>query len=190
MPTPAYVLRGDRAALGPLRREYATSISASFNDPEIRHNLAHRGLVSPEGQEAWIDEQIQLAAAPRPAGVVFAIHDPDDGMLVGVAGLEDVDWAFGRANFGIWIGPRRGIGLGTEATRLVLDWAFNLMGLHNVALEVYDFNEPARRCYAAAGFREIGTRRGAAVTLGRRCDVILMDVTADDFESPVLERPR
>ena len=84
------------------------------------------------------------------------------------------------------MGPRRGLGIGTDATRLVLDWAFTLMGLHSILLETYAWNEQAQRAYLSAGFREIGRRRGAAVTLGRRCDVILMDAVADDFESPVL----
>jgi RimJ/RimL family protein N-acetyltransferase len=190
MSSPTYVIRGDRAALGTLRREYAAMISAWFNDPEVRRGLAHRGLPSPEGQVAWIDEQIELGNGPRPRGVTFAIHDVEDGELVGVTGLENIDWAFGRADFGIWVGPRRGLGIGTDATRLVLDWAFTLMGLHNVALEVYDWNEQAQRSYVNAGFREIGRRRGAAVPFGERCDVILMDATADEFESPVLEKLR
>ena len=65
----------------------------------------------------------------------------------------------------------------------MLEWAFTLMGLQNVMLESYDWNEQARRAYVAAGFREIGRRRGAAVALGERCDLILMDAVADGFES-------
>lgn len=186
MQPPAYIVEGARAALGPMRREYATVLSAGFNDPEVRRGLAHRGLMSEEAEEAWIAKQIEASAEPRPRNVLFAIHDPDDATVVGLAGLENIDWAFGRADFGIYLGERRGTGIGSDATRLVLDWAFTIMGLHSVLLETYDWNEQARRAYAAAGFREIGRRRAAAVTLGRRCDVILMDAVADDFESPVL----
>jgi diamine N-acetyltransferase len=188
MAAPTYVLRGERAALGTLRREHAEQVSGWFNDPEVRRGLAHRGVVAPEGQEAWIDEQIAASSKPRPSTVTFAIHDAEDGALVGVCGLERIDWAFGRAEFGIMIGWRRGLGIGTEAIRLVLDWAFRLMGLHNVALETYAWNEQAQRAYLRAGFHMIGIRRGAAVTLGRRCDVILMDATADEFASPVIGR--
>lgn len=53
-------------------------------------------------------------------------------------------------------------------------------------LETYDFNEAAKRAYERAGFRVIGRRRDAVLALGRRCDVILMDATADDFDSPGL----
>jgi diamine N-acetyltransferase len=61
----------------------------------------------------------------------------------------------------------------------VLDWAFRIIGLRNVMLETYDFNEAAKRAYERAGFREIGRRRDAVLALGRRSDSILMDATPD-----------
>ena len=61
-----------------------------------------------------------------------------------------------------------------------------MIGLHNVMLETYVFNERAKRAYERAGFREIGRRRDAVRALGRRWDSILMDATAADFDSPVL----
>ena len=76
-----------------------------------------------------------------------------------MCGLEDIDHNFLRAEFGIFLGQRRGTGIGTDATRLVLDWAFTMLGLHNVMLESYAFNEPAMRAYERAGFRVIGRRR-------------------------------
>ena len=39
-----------------------------------------------------------------------------------------------------------------------------------------------------AGFKVIGRRRDAVRALGRRWDSILMDATADGFESPLLAR--
>ena len=63
-----------------------------------------------------------------------------------------------------------------------------MIGLRNVMLETYDFNEAAQRAYERAGFRVIGRRRDAVLALGRRCDVILMDATVDDFDSPGLAK--
>ena len=68
--------------------------------------------------------------------------------------------------------------------------SFAMLGLHNVMLETYGFNEQARRAYERAGFRLIGRRRDAVQVLGRRWDSFLMDATAADFESPVLARFR
>ena len=63
--------------------------------------------------------------------------------------------------------------------RLVLDWAFRIVGLRNVMLETYTFNEAALRAYERAGFQVIGRRRDAVRAQGRRWDSILMDAVAE-----------
>jgi RimJ/RimL family protein N-acetyltransferase len=51
----------------------------------------------------------------------------------------------------------RGAGLGTAAVCLILDYAFNGLDLHRIALQVLDSN-PARRLYERLGFRDEGLR--------------------------------
>jgi diamine N-acetyltransferase len=109
---------------------------------------------------------------------------------VGTTSLMRIDWRLSRAEFGIALGERRGTGLGTEATRLTLDWAFNMLGLHNVMLTVLPTNAAAIRAYEKAGFERIGPRRDALSVMGRRGDELLMDAVAGGFESPVLAARR
>ena len=87
----------------------------------------------------------------------------------------------GGANLGISLGERRNQGLGSEATRLTLDWGFHVLGLQNVLLETLAWNEAAIRAYEKAGFRRIGVRRKAAMSRGGRADVVLMDAIPADF---------
>jgi RimJ/RimL family protein N-acetyltransferase len=188
MPEHEFLISGERAALGLLRREQLPRLAAWFNDPDVRRGLAHRGIVNEDAETAWYEHVTEAARQPRPSEVGFAIHDAADGELVGVCGLENIDHNFSRADFGIFLGQRRGTGIGTDATRLVLDWAFTIIGLHNVMLESYEFNEQAIRAYERAGFQLIGTRRDSVRALGRRWDSILMDATAEGFDSPVLGR--
>ena len=54
-------------------------------------------------------------------------------------------------------------------------------------LGTFSFNERALRCYGAVGFREIGRRRQARIVGDRRYDVVLMDILAEEFESPVVQ---
>jgi len=109
----------------------------------------------------------------------FTVYDLTDLTPVGNTLLVRIDHHQGTAEFGILIGERRGQGLGTEATRLTLDWGFTVLGLHNILLTTFSLNTAALRAYEKAGFREIGRRRGAVVTLGHRFDHILMDAVAD-----------
>jgi diamine N-acetyltransferase len=186
MPDRPFLVTGERAALGLLAREQVPEITTWFNDPEVKRGLAHRGVVSEEGAAAWYERTVEEGRSNRPTELAFAIHAADDGAFVGICGLDGIDHNFSRAEFGIYVGTRRGEGIGTDATRLALDWAFTVIGLHNVMLEVTDFNEQAIRAYERAGFKPIGRRRDAIRALGRRWDTILMDATAAEFESPVL----
>jgi diamine N-acetyltransferase len=63
-----------------------------------------------------------------------------------------------------------------------------MLGLHNVILSVLPSNVRAIRAYEKAGFQHVGTRRAAVISLGERCDEMLMDAVRDGFESPVLAR--
>ena len=98
----------------------------------------------------------------------------------------DISHRHRRAKFGIALGERRGQGLGTDATRLALDWAFTVLSLRNVLLEVYPWNAGAIRAYEKAGFKLIGRRREALLHHGRYWDEIYMDALASDFTGSVL----
>jgi diamine N-acetyltransferase len=186
--TQPFLLTGGRAALGTLDPAHAPLLSAWMNDPEVRRGLAFRGVVDLPAEERWIQEMSEAGAERHPQTVGFAVHDTEDREPVGVCSLEQIDHAFGRCEFGIFLGRRRGSGIGTDATRLALDWAFHMLNLRNVMLETYDFNAAAQRAYERAGFRVIGRRRDSVLALGRRWDVILMDATADEFDSPGLAK--
>jgi diamine N-acetyltransferase len=105
---------------------------------------------------------------------------------IGFTYLSDI--AEQKAEFGIVIGERacQGKGYGTEATRLMLDYAFNILNLHNVMLKVAAYNEAGIRAYEKAGFQVIGRRREVKMINGKRWDMIYMDCLATEFESPVM----
>jgi diamine N-acetyltransferase len=181
-----YLIEGERAALGPLRRELATTYAAWVNRVEVKSGLTNLGIFDPEAEEAWIAETANANAELEPRIASFTIYDRRDGAPVGTCSLFDISHRHRRAKFGILLGERRGEGIGTEATRLVLDWAFNVLSLLNVLLEVYPWNGGAIRAYEKAGFKLIGRRRGALLHHGRRWDEIYMDAVASEFTGSVL----
>lgn len=172
---PDYVITGERVALGPLRVDLADSYRRWVHDPETRQNLLIVGMYTVEVEEEWVRDIAAKSSGLYPEAALFTIYDRSDGAPVGTCGLSEIDWRFARAEFGITLGERRGQGLGTEAVRLTLDWAFRMLGLHNVLLGVLPSNPAAIRSYEKAGFRRVGARRGAVVARGERVDEILMD---------------
>ena len=72
----------------------------------------------------------------------FTIYERETLRPVGNTALHGVDHRNRSATFGILIGEPecRGKGYGTESTRLMLDYAFTALGLHNVMLTVFECN--------------------------------------------------
>ena len=183
---PDFIVVGEKVALGPLLRDLAAEYARWMNQPEVRDGLVHLGVATPESQEKWVDENLVQAAKREPEGVEFTVYDRADSAPVGTAGLFHIAHAQGRAELGIAIGERRGRGLGTEATRLVLDFAFNVLRLRNVLLETLEWNVAGQVAYERAGFRRVGVRRGAAISRGRPTDIVIMDAVPEDFGRSVL----
>jgi RimJ/RimL family protein N-acetyltransferase len=135
-------------------------------------------------------EQAAYEAAVRDEHLVaFTVYDAATAQPIGLAYLGEIDDRHRTADFGLVIGEAafRGRGYGTEATRLVLDYAFTVRGLHNVGLSVYAYNHAGQRAYARAGFREVGRRRQARRLGSQPWDVIYMDCLATEFVSPLLD---
>jgi RimJ/RimL family protein N-acetyltransferase len=120
----------------------------------------------------------------------FTVYETDGWKPIGVTWLSDIDARHGTAELSIFIGEaeRRGRGLGTEAVRLTLEYAFRALGLYSVMLVVLEFNSPARRAYERAGFRQFGFRKGSYVWNGRRWDDVYMECPAEGWESPTSAR--
>jgi diamine N-acetyltransferase len=173
---PGFVVEGERVALGPLRLDLAPLLQRWSNDLEVANA---NGWVVPWTLDA---QRERLASRSGPGFADFTVYDRSDQEPVGFSSLFHIDHRNGSADFGIFLGERRDRGLGTEATRLTLDWAFTVLGLHNVMLSVAGWNRRAIRTYAKVGFREIGRRRKAGVTMGRRYDAVFMDILASEFQ--------
>ena len=68
-----------------------------------------------------------------------------------------------RYAIGIFDILKLGLGIGTEVTMLVLDYAFNTLKLHRVDLVVLEYNKRAISCYAKCGFTIEGRERENAL---------------------------
>src|SRR5215212_10755852 len=170
---PDLIVVGEKAALGPLRRDLAATYARWVNHIEVRRGLDRLGIATPESEEKWVEDAINEGAEREPKAIEFTVYDRADAAPVGTAGLFGIEHAHGLGKFGIAIGERRGQGLGTEATRLVLDYGFHVLHLRNVLIEVLGWNVAGLTAYERAGFRRIGVRRGAVMSRGRRTDVVL-----------------
>ncbi len=105
------------------------------------------------------------------------------GNLIGTVSLMRIDQRHRIAELGIAIGEKSAWsqGYGSEAVRLMTDYALTFQGLHTMYLWLHGFNQRAQRAYLKAGYREAGRMRSATELNGERYDRILMDCTREDI---------
>lgn len=161
--------------LRPVEAGDAPAMLRWMQDPAVADNLGLSREPSLERTQAWIADALAAdACAP------YAILR--DGEHVGNVVLDRIDRRLGTARFSIYVGEpaARGQGVGTAATRRVLDEAFGPLGLQKVWLVVHVGNLPAIRAYGAAGFRLEGVHRGEFLLGDVRVDVFYMGILAED----------
>ena len=117
---------------------------------------------------------------PDPGTYTWAVEY--EGRCIGSAGLRvDPDQHSASYTVGLFVSALRGRGLGREVTRLVLAWAFDVLGAHRVQLEVLASNSLAINCYLACGFSQEGVRREAELYPDGWKDFILMGILRTEY---------
>ncbi len=179
-------LVGQKCYLSPCAPEDAAKWAEWFNDLSV---------TIPLGDEAYIPihlagQEELLSSVIKEGYHWFSIVDLETDSLIGRGILFNVDQVNRTAMLGIAIGEKAywDRGYGQEATRLLLDYGFNLLNLNNIMLGVYAYNERAIRCYQKVGFKEIGRRRQARIIGGQTFDTVFMDMLAEEFESVYISR--
>lgn len=88
----------------------------------------------------------------------FAMTAFDESGVVGhlLMRFTDEEQNFLRFGFIIVDDTKRGMGYGKQMLELAAKYAFDILKVQKITLGVFANNEPARRCYNSAGFRETG----------------------------------
>jgi len=168
---------GERIYLSPINIDDAEIYTKWLNDYEVCANLGmYRQMISLEAEKKILERL-------NSDGQVYAIVLLESDVLIGNIGLHEIDHMSRRADVGLFIGEaeNRGKGYGAEALRLMLEYGFNTLNLHNIMLYVHADNEAGIACYKKVGFREIGRRRESKFKDGRYIDVISMDILSTEW---------
>lgn len=173
-------LIGAKVYLRPLEREDAALLVPWFNDPEItRHLLRHRPLTLRD-EEVFLEK---LGQSEHDLALGVAVRTTDQ--LIGVTGFHHLDFKDRHCSFGISIGEKGewGKGYGTEATALMVQYAFDTLNLNRVWLHVFEYNQRGIRAYEKVGFKREGVLRQQCYREGRYWDVFVMAILRDEWEA-------
>jgi RimJ/RimL family protein N-acetyltransferase len=182
-------LTGELVILRPFTKDDLPAMSATMLDPEARiltgsvHDEASaRAPLTPDEEKLARDWLLtRNAQADR---LDLAVTARATGECVGEVVLNAWDPGNASCNFRVFIGPRgRDRGFGTEATRLIVGYGFERLGLHRISLEVYAFNPRARRTYEKVGFRPEGVLRESLRYDGEWIDATIMSILAAEWSA-------
>ncbi len=123
-------------------------------------------------QQAWFEQRRVFFILTR------------ERRLIGRIGVFAIDWARREGELGIVIGEKSewGKGYGRAAIRLLLHHLFETTTLERVYLFTFPENIRAQRCFAACGFRTVGTTPRFSIERGEHL-ALEMEITRRDFLS-------
>lgn len=123
---------------------------------------------------------------PDPTQVQFTICSMADDRPMGRIYISRIDDHYDSLDITrIYIADSsmRGKGLGEEALRLALDYAFQVRGCERVTLDYFTGNEIASALYRKAGFVNEGTMRHGGKKNGQYVDLHLMSMLRAEYLS-------
>jgi UDP-4-amino-4,6-dideoxy-N-acetyl-beta-L-altrosamine N-acetyltransferase len=164
--------------LRPLKEDDSERLFRWRREPEVDRWMSDLPAATPDEHRFWFDV---FRADPDRRGWIITADDAAAGFLT-LTGLAS---RHRRASWGWYIGEAdaRGRGAGRAAQALGLDLAFDELGLDKVSAEVLADNDVALKAQAAAGFRREGYLREHIVKDGRRRDVVLLGILAEEWRA-------
>lgn len=170
----AVFLEGDRVTLRTVEDEDVEVFQRARNEPAIRDGLGFTEPANREGTEDWIED----VDGDDDAALVIC----RDGTAIGNVSLSIAGRHRGYVNY--WLLPEhRGEGYATEAVELVVDHAFDALGLERVAAWVVAFNDDSRAVLERLGFTREGTTRHGRFARGEFHDMVIYGVLADEWRA-------
>lgn len=174
------VIVSERLLLTPLTKGDAEEVLNWINNGEIVKNFQFfTGTFSFEDEVRYIEKMTS-----SPSDLLLGVIT-EDGELIGTCGLHEIDFKNDTARLGIIIGRQDhwNMGYAQEAIRAVLKWAFSVMGLHKIYLNVFATNRKAFHLYGEVGFLEEGAPRAEYKIRGQYVDMLRMAILKEEWNN-------
>ena len=171
-------LTSQRVTLKPFTKSDIPYLFKWYSDPEILRLIGGTQLYTHEKAYQWYQEESQ-----DPSSTWFTIVVKQGRRIIGKVGLLRMFRPWQTTDMSVVIGEKDmwGQGYGTEAGRRLLQYAFDNLGFHRIAIGVVDFNTRALRFWTGLGFQQEGIARESHYCDGQYSDFIMMSILEDDY---------
>jgi len=164
------VIKGQQIYLRPITADDTEMAVRWRNRPVVVENFIYRKPVSRKDHENWLANKVFTGQVHQ-----FIVCRNEDDMPVGSIYLQNFEEEHKKAEWGIYLGEERayGKGIGTEAAKLVLNYAFTALGMHKVVSRVLARNKASIRMNEKAGYVREAYLKDELFLEGRYEDLIL-----------------
>jgi RimJ/RimL family protein N-acetyltransferase len=166
--------------------------------PEEPDDAELAALRSRQETETWFDIGRHMTSSAQyrdwikshekkdpPAWITFAVCLREDDKVIGWVALLDVDYQNRFAETGSFFGDPayRGGGYGSEAKQLLLEYAFERLGLHVLHSWVYFPNTRSAAALRKQGYREAGQINWLYSHQGGMDNMVVFDLLAEEWRA-------
>lgn len=149
-------LETPRLVLRRFNEEDMPAFLAYRNDPEVARYQSWHSITESQAKD-FINKQKSIQPGMPAEWFQFAIELKVSGVLIGDCGVKVNQEETRQAEFGITLSlPYQGKGLAYEAVTCMLDYAFNILGLHRVIAITDCLNQSSVMLLERLGMRREG----------------------------------
>jgi len=114
----------------------------------------------------------------------LAIHEKESGKHIGNIKLYNFLTPHQRADYGVLLGDKNswGKGYASEASKAIINHAFNKMNIRRIFLGVLDGNTAAVQLYKKLGFVQEGTLRKDRYCGGKFVDCLIFGLLKEEWK--------
>lgn len=158
--------------------DYLTSI-VWRNDDEIWSRLEGvKYFVSSSYEKKWIEDAIFDSKNIR-----LAVCLIEGDRYIGNVSITNINTINRSGTSNIFIGDHScwNRGIGAEAYRLLLDYAFNERGLHRIEAKVFEDNDASIKLHLKCGYKIEGTLRDSVFKNGRWQNQVVLSILENEY---------
>lgn len=179
-PKGVHMLKGKLVSIRAMEATDLPEVKAINEDPAVRGRVVGWGWPNSAAEmERW-------HAGSQGGSTHRWIVEDTEGRVIGVTGLWDVDWQSRHALTALKLGGLSGVrdrGLGTDAIKLVMAFAFYDVGLNRLHSSILETNSASIKAYVEkCGWSIEGTSRMHVWRHGRFLDLLQIGVLREDFD--------
>jgi ribosomal-protein-alanine N-acetyltransferase len=177
------MIKGNQVKLRLIKESDINAVNLWRND--LRNKILAQGFrlpVSLELDKVWYEEKI---ISGDNKNIYFIVAEISTDNPVGIIQLNNIDYISGTATWGFIIGEKshRGKGIETEAPRLLLNYAYNILNLRKLVGYTLSIRPGIQRLFSRVGkVKEEGILKRHYFFNGIYYDVHILSFFKEDFE--------